>query len=650
MNVSRFARSGPLREAGLLAVGSALLGVLAIQLARQPGSVATVWLANAMGTAFLVSAPRERRWLLLLAVVVGNLSANLWFGDPLVRSLQFALANAAEVGLGYWLIQRWALAPRFSEEPARFLKLVACGALLPQLLGATLGAGILHLQGYGEFWRVWPDWYVGSALGAVLVLPLVLLVRQQGWRAAAAELASLNVAALALATVGLALFAFAALRYPFVYAILPLIAGALLLPVLAAFALCCVLGLTVTVALAVGLYVPFGTVGAWQHLLVYIPALAAVLPPQLLAVVNDQQQRSRATLSALLSATTDLMAYFDLDGKVRVVNRAWEIAWQRDGHDAIGLSPLDLVPADQRSPGMADRVAQALRGDVVHARVRQTLPILGRRSFEVAYQPAYDDNGLRVGVVFTAHDVTDLVQARDDLEATVAELRAANEGLEQFARISAHDLREPLNTIVQFTELIEQDHGTDLPAAARRYFDLVQGGAQRMRATLDDLLQFMRLERGAARPNLESVPLEPLFEQVAAALAARIDQSQAQVRIEPLPPVMGHPSLLSLLFQNLLSNALKFVPADRAPEVVVSARDDGDHVVVAVADNGIGIEERDRAKLFIPFQRLHGRRQFDGTGLGLAICQRIVNSLGGSISVESVAGSGSRFEVRLRRA
>ncbi len=639
-----------LREAALLALGYAALALLAIHLARQPGSVATVWFANALGTAFMASAPRAQRWPLLLAVIVGNLAANLLFGDPLGLSLQFAFANAAEVGLGYWLIHRWALAARFSEEPVRFVKLVACGALLPQLLGATVGAGILHLQGFGQFWRVWPDWYVGSALGAVLVLPLVLLIRQQGWRTSVADLATLNVAAFVLVTVGLALVALSALRSPFVYAILPVIAGALLLPVLVSFLLCCVLGLTVVVSLAIGLYVPAGAISPWQHLLVYVPILAAVLPPQLLAVVNEQRQRARLTLSALTSATTDLMLYFDLEGKVRVVNRAWEVYWQRDGRDAIGRSPLELVPDDQRSPGMADRVERALRGEVVHGRVRQTLPIRGERSFEVAYQPAYDVNGLRVGVVFTAHDITDLVVVQADLEAKVDQLRAANEGLEQFAKISAHDLREPLNTIVQFTALIEQDHRSDLPVPAQRYFGLVREGAQRMRTMLDDLLQFVRLDRTASLPRLEPVALEALLARVVEALGATIDRRRARLRIEPMTSVMGHPSLLSLLFQNLLSNALKFVPEDRAPEIVVSAREDGDFVVVTVADNGIGIADRDRSKLFVPFQRLHSRRKFDGTGLGLAICQRIVTSLGGSISVESVAGSGSRFEVRLRRA
>ncbi len=649
MSAAAFQRGGPAREAALLAVGYALLALLAIDLARQPGSVATVWLANAMGTAFLVSAPRERCWGLLLAVVVGNLAANLLFGDPPGLALQFAVANVLEVGVGYWLIRHWALAPRFSEAPARFLKLMVCGALLPQLLGATLGAAVLHQQGFGQFWRVWPDWYVGSALGAMLVLPVMLLIRQQGWRSAWTELATLQVLAFSLVTVGITLVAFAGLHSPFVYSILPVIAAALLLPPLAAFLLCGLLGLTVTVALAVGLYLPTGTSSVWQHLLVYVPVLAAVLPPQLLAVVNEQQRRARLTLSALTSATTDLMLYFDLEGKVQVVNRAWEVSWQRDGQEVIGRSPLDLLPADQRSPGMAGRIEQALRGEEVRGRVRQTLPILGARSFDIAYQPARDANGQRIGVVFTAHDVTDLVQAQEALEGTVAELRTANEGLEQFARISAHDLREPLNTIMQFTALIEQDHRPALPAPAQRYFGLIQEGARRLRTMLDDLLQFVRLDRHASRPALEAVPLGPLFDQVVAALAASIEQRQARVVVGLLPAVMGHPSLLALLCQNLVSNALKFVPPERTPDVQVSAREEGDRVIVTVADNGIGIAAEDQARLFEPFKRLHARRKFDGTGLGLAICKRIVTTLGGTIAIDSEPGRGSRFVVTLRR-
>lgn len=637
-----------LREGLALALGYALLAALAIGMARQPGSVATVWFANALGIGVIASAASHRLGL-LAAVVAGNLAANLACGDGLALSLQFALANTAEVALGVWLLRRYGRIERFALSPRGYALVVGCGAFLPQLLGATLGAAVLQWQGFGRFERVLPDWYIGSALGAVLVLPPVLLWRQLGWRAGLARLASLPLASIALLTVGLTLIALGQLPHPFAYLILPMTLAAFMLPLFGALVNCLLFGFTVTLMLALGLFIPPPFSHHWQHLLVYVPVLLCAISLQLLAVLVEQQRRSRQTLSALTSATGDLLVYFDRDGIVQNVNRAWEDAWQRRAADVTGRHVIDTLNPTQRPAGMPQRIAGALAGRTEQALIEVDLPLRGRRRMNVAYQPALDADGSRIGVIFTAHDVTELMNTQLELERRVTALRSANESLEQFARITSHDLREPLNTIVQFTGLIEQDHRDTLAPAARQYFDLVRGGATRMRTMLDDLLQFVRLDN-VGRPELLPVALDETLRDACGALTARIGARQAVVEIDPLPTVAGHASLLALLFQNLLGNAIKFVPAERRPQVRVSARRDGAWVVVTVADNGIGIAEGDIGKLFVPFKRLHARRKFDGTGLGLATCKRIVDALGGSIEIESAPGEGSRFLVRLRAA
>lgn len=226
-------------------------------------------------------------------------------------------------------------------------------------------------------------------------------------------------------------------------------------------------------------------------------------------------------------------------------------------------------------------------------------------------------------------------------------LRRANESLEQFVRIASHDLREPLNTVVQFSGLIEHDHAEELAPSARQYLGLVRGAATRMRTLLDDVLQYTRVQGGAPEAPPAPVALDELMAELRDSLAARLRDSDGVLRAGPLPVVPGHRAMLSLLLQNLVGNALKFVPPGRRPEVDVSARVEGGQAWVTVADNGIGIAEADLPKLFRPFQRLNLRRRYEGTGLGLALCRQIAQRHGGEIHVASVPGEGSRFTVRL---
>ena len=167
-----------------------------------------------------------------------------------------------------------------------------------------------------------------------------------------------------------------------------------------------------------------------------------------------------------------------------------------------------------------------------------------------------------------------------------------------------------------------------------------------MRTLLDDVLQYARLQGG--QPGAaEPVALDPVLAEVMASLAGRVRESGATLQASPLPAVLGHAALLSLLLQNLLSNALKFVPAGRPPRVEISVREQGGLAWLTVADNGIGIAEVDLPRLFRPFQRLNLRRHYEGTGLGLALCRQIAQVHGGDIHVDSVPGVGSQFTVRL---
>ncbi|WP_300715554.1 ATP-binding protein, partial [Hydrogenophaga sp.] len=245
-----------------------------------------------------------------------------------------------------------------------------------------------------------------------------------------------------------------------------------------------------------------------------------------------------------------------------------------------------------------------------------------------------------------AEALKDLRESHAQLQKNAEELQIANEGLLQFVRIASHDLREPLNTVVQFIGLVQDDHGTVLPDDARHYLKLVHNAGEHMRTLLDDVVRYARLQNGETEPPTP-VALAPLMAELCDALAAQLNATGAQLEIGELPQVVGHASLLSQLFQNLVTNALKFVPPGSVPRIEITAQTDGGMATISVRDNGIGISAEGQARLFQPFARLNLRREFEGTGLGLAISRQIAEAHGGTIGVRSQPGEGSTFEVRL---
>jgi len=243
-----------------------------------------------------------------------------------------------------------------------------------------------------------------------------------------------------------------------------------------------------------------------------------------------------------------------------------------------------------------------------------------------------------------------LRQGQAELRAAVDRLAAANEGLEQFVHVASHDLREPLNSMAGLISLIDVDHGTALPDPARGYLHMAQRSVAQLRTLVDDMLAYVRLGRDVASAR-EPVCLQTVWDDAVLLLNERIRQSGAEVSAQGLDLTLpGHPMMLGLLLQNLLSNALKFVPLGAAPAVEVRAQPEGAQVHLSVRDQGIGIAAEDRQRLFVAFSRLHLRKHYDGTGLGLALCRRVVQLHGGSIWIDSALGRGTTVHVLLPAA
>jgi PAS domain S-box-containing protein len=637
-----------LGESALLGGVYFVLAFVAIHMGGQPHAITNVWFANAAAIAILATTSR-RRWLPLLGVIAAaNVAANAALRGDLALSASFVPGNLIEVVIGAALLVRTDLAHRFDDGAGTFTLALVAGGMLPQLAGATLGAATLQWHGFATFNGAWLSWYVDSTLGAMAVLPLALALRNAHAVVARSQLFTGVSLLFGLVTIVAVLVTFRTLSQPYIFLTLPLMASVFFVAPASTFALCFVLVLVVCGGLDYGWFSqkPYGA--PTNNLLLYLPAAAAVLPAQLLAVVVSRMRLMQADTDALTTVGGDSTAVLDRQGVFRGANHAYQRNWAHTRQPLIGLRIEDgLDPRD--AAGVRRYFELALQGQTRAARAELDTPD-GPRVVDVRYQPVLDARGQVGRVLCSSHDVTELVGVQRELEHLVERLRAANEGMQQFVRIASHDMREPLNSIVQFCGLIEADHAPELAPAAHLYFTHVKRGAQRMRKLLDDVLSFERLEGGDGI-ELGEVALDPVFATVQAALDARITQSGARIEVmAPLPVVMGQESLLVLLFQNLVSNGIKFTEAAEQPQVRVEWRAEGDVVIVTVADRGIGIAPADQNELFVPFKRLHTRRKYDGSGLGLAISKRIADAMGGSIRLESQPGAGTQVHVTLRRA
>jgi light-regulated signal transduction histidine kinase (bacteriophytochrome) len=230
--------------------------------------------------------------------------------------------------------------------------------------------------------------------------------------------------------------------------------------------------------------------------------------------------------------------------------------------------------------------------------------------------------------------------AHADLAARTRDLQRSNAELEQFAYVASHDLQEPLRKVASFCQLLQTRYAGQLDERADQYIEHAVDGAKRMQALINDLLAFSRVGRTAQK----RVPVScaALLAQAWANLATAASQTRVTIEAGELPVVLGEASLITAVFQNLLSNALKF-RSDQPPHVSVSARRDGGFWLFTFADNGIGIEPEYAERIFVIFQRLHDRASYPGTGIGLAMCRKIIEYHGGKIWLDTTAPVGARF-------
>jgi PAS domain S-box-containing protein len=259
----------------------------------------------------------------------------------------------------------------------------------------------------------------------------------------------------------------------------------------------------------------------------------------------------------------------------------------------------------------------------------------------VAFMEALNRKRVELELERHRRNLEGLVEERTgELRQTLAELERSNAELEQFAYVASHDLQEPLRMVTSYMQLLDKRYRSLLDEDAGEFISYAVDGATRMQQLINDLLAFSRV--GTRGKPFEPTGCEQVLEEAVLNLKLSLEENDADLSHDPLPVVMADASQLVQLFQNLISNAVKF-RSERRPEIHIAAEREGGEWVFSVRDNGIGIDPDFRERIFQVFQRLHSRGDYPGTGIGLAICRKITDRHDGRIWVESEPGAGTTF-------
>jgi len=349
-------------------------------------------------------------------------------------------------------------------------------------------------------------------------------------------------------------------------------------------------------------------------------------------LAEREKQETEARLKAILDNATAVIFMKDLEGRYLVANNRWIELFSTDQKGPLGLTDKEVFPPElAHAFREADAAVIAAGEPMIMEEVAPHKD--GLHTYLSIKFPLRDAAGKINAVGGIATDITDRKRAEE-------ELHRSNLDLEQFAYVASHDLQEPLRMVTSYLQLLERRYKSSLNEEAQEFMHTAIDGAARMRSLIQDLLAYSRV--GRMGHALQPTDCNRLLKTVLGDLKLTIGESGATVTHEHLPTVQADETQLAQVFQNLISNAIKF--HGQAPPVVhISVKARNGDWIFAVRDNGIGIEAKFFDRIFVIFQRLHGREAYEGTGIGLALCKRIIERHGGKIWVESKFEQGTTF-------
>ncbi|HWB58617.1 MAG TPA: CHASE3 domain-containing protein [Chthoniobacteraceae bacterium] len=405
-------------------------------------------------------------------------------------------------------------------------------------------------------------------------------------------------------------------------------------------------------------YVGFGTVVAGLFLCAALWLVIRDMSARRLA--EEDLAEERTLLSVLIETIPHQVYVKDLEGRFVMDNAAHR--------RYLGVADIEAVNGTRTSDYFTQEIAkedmESDRKVMVHEdhMLDREEPGVDRKGnllwLSTTKIPLYDSEGKVVGLLALSEDITERRHAEEKLRHNAEQMERSNKELEEFASIASHDLQEPLRKILAFGTRLKTTCGPALGEQGNDYLDRMSNAAERMQTLISDLLTLSRVT-STARP-FKTVDLEQVAKEVISDLEVQIEQTGAEVEIGFLPEIEADPVQMRQLFQNLLSNALKFHRKNQKPSVSVSGKivemkdyqlpgvvPGGNACRIMVKDNGIGFSKDYSDKIFALFQRLHSWAEYEGTGIGLAVCRKITDRHGGNIVAKSSEGDGATFIVTL---
>jgi PAS domain S-box-containing protein len=351
---------------------------------------------------------------------------------------------------------------------------------------------------------------------------------------------------------------------------------------------------------------------------------------------------------SIMQTVREPLLVLDRDRKVISASRSFYQTFQITPGEVEGKVLYDLGNRQWDIPKLRKLLEEILPKNTVFLdfEIDHDFKSLGRRVIVLNARRIFHETKRMQMVLLAIEDITERKRAErelkqaEELKQAIEALELSNRDLEQFAYVASHDLQEPLRMVSSFTQLLAKRYQGKLDKDADEFIAYIVAGARRMQALINDLLTYSRVDtRGESFGPIDS---EAALDQAIANLRVAIEEGEAVITHDPLPPLIADNSQIVQLFQNLLGNAIKFCGKE-PPRVHVSARQENNEWVFSCRDNGIGIAPEYFDRVFVIFQRLHSREEYPGTGTGLAICKRIVERHGGRIWVESELNKGSTF-------
>lgn len=363
-----------------------------------------------------------------------------------------------------------------------------------------------------------------------------------------------------------------------------------------------------------------------------------------IAIEREQDRQRRQTseqrFRSLFSFSPNAVASLDLTGQFESLNHAAGELFG-SGNELLGKQLSDCI-LDEDLRQVSQYFAEACAGDAQQFEVRCVGLCGNPRDLSITFLPIRVDDAI-VGVFAVAKDISERKKAQEQLQATLQELQRSNNELQEFAYVASHDLQEPLRKIQTFSERLGA-RAENFDPQSRDYLERMRAAANRMQTLIHDLLDYSRVS-SRGKP-FEMLDTEQVLDGVLRDMETDLENSNAQVQREPLPPIQGDPTQIRQLLQNLLSNAVKFHKDEQPPCIRIYAeQEESGEWTLSVEDQGIGFDEKYLDRIFNPFQRLHGRGVYPGTGIGLAIVKKIVDRHHARISASSTPGQGSLFRV-----